>query len=189
MRTFLVTACITAFAFATGAAQRKPSDVPVDFSTSVNFVGPMGAAATNLMIHIDRYTADSDRTTLVDALKQKGYDGFLPALRQAPVVGYIQVKDQKWDVRWAHQQTSDLRQTVTIATDQPIYFVGGGRPDAKPRAGFDMAVIRLDVDTIGMGTGSLAPAARVKPSADGQGVQVDDYAGEPVEITSVKRIH
>ena len=105
MRTFLVTACITAFAFATGAAQRKPSDVPVDFSTSVNFVGPMGAAATNLMIHIDRYTADSDRTTLVDALKQKGYDGFLPALRQAPVVGYIQVKDQKWDVRWAHQQT------------------------------------------------------------------------------------
>jgi hypothetical protein len=189
VRTFLVTACITAFAFATGAAQRKPSDVPVDFSTSVNFVGPMGAAATNLMIHIDRYTADSDRTTLVDALKQKGYDGFLPALRQAPVVGYIQVKDQKWDVRWAHQQTADLRQTVTIATDQPIYFVGGGRPDAKPRAGFDMAVIRLDVDTIGMGTGSLAPAARVKPTADGQGVQVDDYAGEPVEITSVKRIH
>jgi hypothetical protein len=189
VRTFLATACITAFAIAIGAAQRKTSDVPVDFSANVQLVGPMGAAATNLMIHIDRYTSDRDRATLVDALKRDGYQGFLPALRQAPVVGHIQIKDQKWDVRWAHQHTVDLRQTVTVATDQPIYFVGGGRPDAKPGAAYDMAVIRLDVDTIGMGTGSLAPAARVKPSSDGQGVQVDDYAGEPVEITSVKRIH
>jgi len=185
----LATAFITAFALAVGAAQRKPSDVPVDFSASVQLVGPMGAAATNLMIHIDRYTSDSDRTTLVDALKRNGYEGFLPALRQAPVVGYIQIKEQKWDLRWAHQQTDDVRQTVTVATDQPIYFVGGGRPDAKPRTGYDMAVIRLDVDSIGMGKGSFAAAARVKPSSDGQGVQVDDYAGEPAEITSVKRIH
>jgi hypothetical protein len=189
VRTFLATVCITAFALAIGAAQRKPSDVPVDFSANVNLVGPMGAAATNLMIHIDRYTSDRDRATLVDALKRDGYQGFLPALRQAPVVGHIQIKDQKWDVRWAHQHTVDLRQTVTVATDQPIYFVGGGRPDAKPRAGYDMAVVRLDVDSIGMGKGSFAAAARVKPSSDGQGVQVDDYAGEPVEITSVKRIH
>lgn len=189
MRTFLATACITASALAIGAAQRQPSDVPVDFSATVNLVGPMGAAATNLMIHLDRYTSDRDRATLVDALRQNGYQGFLPAFRQAPVVGYIQIKEQKWEVRWAHQQTVDLRQTVTVATDQPIYFVGGGRPDAKPRAGYDMAVIRLDVDSIGMGKGSFAAAARVKPSSDGQGVQVDDYAGQPAEITSVKRLH
>ena len=164
MRTFLATACFALFALTIGVAQRRPSDVPVDFSAAVQLVGPMGAAATNLMIHIDRYTSDRDRTTLVDALKQKGYEGFLPALRQAPVVGYIQIKEQKWDVRWAHQQTVDVQQTVTVATDQPIYFVGGGRPDAKPRAGYDMAVIRLDVDSIGMGKGSFAPAARVKPT-------------------------
>jgi hypothetical protein len=189
VRTFLLTACIAVFALTTSAAQRKPSDVPVDFSANVQLVGPMGAAATNLMIHVDRYTSDRDRTALVDALRQKGYEGFLPVLRQAPVAGYIQIKDQKWELRWAHQQTVDLRQTVTVATDRPIYFVGGGRPDAKPREGYDMAVIRLDVDSIGMGNGSFAAAARVKPSDDGQGVQVDDYAGAPAEITSVKRIH
>jgi hypothetical protein len=189
VRTFLVTACIAALALATDAAQRKPSDVPVDFSASVQLVGPMGAAAANLMIHIDHYTSDRDRAALVDALKQKGYDGFLPAFRQAPVVGYIQIKDQKWDLRWAHEQTVDVRQTVTVATDRPIYFVGGGQPDAKPREGYDMAVIRLDVDSIGMGKGSFAAAARVKPSDDGQGVQVDDYSGAPVEITSVRRLY
>ena len=108
--------------------------------------------------------------------------------RPIGVVGHVVPPDA--DYRHAcRQQTVDVQQTVTVATDQPIYFVGGGRPDAKPRAGYDMAVIRLDVDSIGMGKGSFAPAARVKPTTDGQGVQVADYGGEPAEITSVKRIH
>src|SRR4029453_10194127 len=46
VRTFLLTACIAVFALTTSAAQRKPSDVPVDFSANVQLVGPMGASAT-----------------------------------------------------------------------------------------------------------------------------------------------
>ena len=169
-------------------AQRKPSDVPVDFSASVQMTGPTGSAATTMKIHVERYTDPRDRTSLLNALKTNGYQAFLPAFKRAPVVGYVQIKEQKWDLRWAHQELKDLGQTLTVATAQPIYFVGGGQVDAKPRAGYEMAVIRLELDTIGMGKGTMAPAARVKPTADGNGVQVDDYAETPVPITSASRI-
>jgi hypothetical protein len=81
-----------------------------------------------------------------------------------------------------------LKQTITVATATPIYFVGAGRVDAKPREGFDLGVIRLEVDTIGLGKGNLWPAAKVKPTADAQGVQIDDYGGQAAPITSVRRL-
>lgn len=170
------------------AAQHKPGDVPVDFSASAQGVGALGAVATTLKIHVDRYTADRDRTSLVAALKRDGYQAFLPAFRKVPVIGYVQIKDQKWNLRWASQQTRDVGQTVMVATDQPMFFLGGGGVNPKPRAGYELAVIRLELDTIGMGSGTLAAAARVKPNADATGVEIDDYAEEPLKLTSVTRV-
>ena len=189
MRNPGVIASIVMLLLTAGAAAQpdRTKILPVDFSGTVRIVGPLGAAAADLKVHIDRYTAERDRTSLLAALKRNGFQSFLPALRQAPVVGYVQIKDEKWDLRWAHQEKAGTRQIVTVATDRPIYFAGGGRADAKPRDGFEMAVIRLDVDDVGMGKGSLAGAARVRPSTDGQGVQVDEYAGEPAPITTVMR--
>lgn len=188
LRTVAVAAAVVALVGGGVTAQRKPGDVPVDFSASVQATGALGAIATTLKVHIDRYTEDRDRTALLAALTKNGYQAFLPVFRKVPVVGYVQIKDQKWDLRWAYQQQTNGRQTVTVATDKPIYFFGGGSADAKPRAGYELAVIRLDVDDIGMGKGTLSGAARVKPSGDGQAVEVDDYAGAPVPITTVTRI-
>ena len=47
------------------------------------------------------------------------------------MVGYVQIKEEKWDLRWAHQEMAGTRQIVTVATDRPIYFSGGARADAK----------------------------------------------------------
>jgi hypothetical protein len=172
---------------ATAAVQYKPTDVPVEYSATVQAVGELGAAAASVKVHIDRFTPERDRKALVAALKT-GDDTFLPALRKAPVVGFIEVKDQKGELRWAHQEVRDLGQVVTVATAAPVFFAGGGRADARPRAGYDMAIIRLDLDTIGMGKGTFASAARVKPNADATGVEVDDYGGTPLPITTVTRL-
>src|SRR5262249_41502175 len=179
---------IVALTAAFPVAQHKATDVPVDFNATINATGSTGTVATTIKVHVDRYTSDRDRQSLLDSLRRDGYQAFLPAFRKAPVVGYVQIKDQKWDLRGAHHETSDKGQTVTVATDQPIYFIGGGRVDAKPRAGYEMGIVRLEVDGIGMGSGTIAAAARVKPSADGAGVDVDDYADTPTKITMVTRI-
>ena len=170
------------------AGQRKPGDVPADYSAILQVVGQLGAASASMRVHIDGYTTDGDRTTLLNALRLNGYQAFLPAFRKLPAVGYVQVNEQKWNLRWAQQQPRELGLVITAATDQPIDVVGGGNLDAKPRAGYEMAVIRFEVDTIGMGTGTMAAAARIKPTADATSVEVDDYATTPLTITSVRRI-
>jgi hypothetical protein len=180
------------FLFATAVAalaagQHKPGDVPVDFTAKVNIDGSVGTAATSLTVHIASYTDDRDRTALLAALRRNGYQAFLPAFRKVPIVGYVQIRDKKWNLRWAQQQPLGQGQLITAATDEPIYFIGGGNVDAKPRAGFELAVIRLELGAAGSGTGTFAPAARVKPNKDVTSVEVRDYAGEPVKITSVTR--
>ena len=44
--------------------------------------------------------------------------------------------------------------TISVVTDAPIFFVGGGSPDAKPRAGYELAVLQLKMDSSGIGEGT-----------------------------------
>ena len=72
-----------------------------------------------------------------------------------------------------------------LITDEPMYFLGGGSKDAKPRAGYEVGVIQMEVDAAGSGTGSVAAAAKVKPGEDG--VVVDDYGDQRIEIAKDRR--
>ena len=58
--------------------------------------------------------------------------------------------------------------------------------NAPPRAGFEVAVLQLQVDATGRGKGTMAGAARVRPDGEG-GVVLDDYADEPIALTNVTR--
>ena len=73
-----------------------------------------------------------------------------------------------------------------MVTDRPIFFVGGGAPGARPRTGFDVAVLRMEVDEIGFGSGVMTGAARLRLAPDG-GVQIDDYAEQPIRLVTVTR--
>jgi len=115
-----------------------------------------------------------------------GFPGFLPALRSAPEVGYVEMNGRKTKVRWARQEPAEKGRTITIVTESPLAFVGGAAVDAKPRKGYEVAVIRLDVDQIGLGTGSMAAAARVRPGGP-TGVQIDDYAETPLKLVTVRK--
>ena len=92
-----------------------------------------GVASAPLTIQVDRYTQDADRKAMQEALRVGGYPGFLTALRKAPVVGHVQAGDRKIPVRWARQVPDGQGRTISIVTDAPIFFVGGGNPDAKPQ--------------------------------------------------------
>jgi len=52
-------------------------------------------------------------------------------------------------------------------------------------ASFDVAVIQLLLDPSGLGDGTMAAAARVKPGE--AGVDVEAYEGDPVKLLSIMR--
>lgn len=184
----LVLIAILALAASPRAGQSpRNTGAPETFSANAQVKGAAGAIAATIQIQIQRYTPDFDRNAVESALKGGGYPAFLTALRKAPEVGTVAVGDQKFAIRYAHELKTAKGRTITLVTDKPVFFVGGGSAEAKPRAGYEVAGIRMEVDDVGLGSGSMAAAARIKPGPDGVGVQVDDYAEEPIKLVTVSR--
>jgi hypothetical protein len=183
----LVPAVLLIVAAAPGVLLSQSRGAPETFSANLHATGASAAtAAATIQISISRYTPDADRTAVENALKTGGYPAFVTALRKAPIVGTVSAGDQKWTIRWARERPTGKGRSIVVVTDQPVFFVGGGRVDAKPRAGYEIALIQLQVDEVGLGNGSMAAAARVRPGGE-SGVQIDDYAETPIKLVTVVR--
>jgi hypothetical protein len=166
---------------------QEPQHAPETFAAQAQAENRAGVTASApILIHLERYTPAFDRTAVEDALRFNGYLGFVPALRKAPDVGYVEAAGRKVTIRWARETPSDTGRTIVVVTDKPLAFVGGGPTDAKSRVGYEVAVIQLKVDGHGSGTGTMAAAARVKPGGE-TGVQIDDYAETPIALAMVTR--
>lgn len=174
---------------ASPSAQQSPRNVgaPETFTANAQAKGAAGAIAATIQIQINRYTPDFDRTSVETALKGGGYPSFLAAIRKAPEVGSVGIGDQKFAIRYAREEKTAKGRTITVVTDKPMFFVGGGRTDAKPRAGYEVGAIQMMVDDVGLGSGTMTGAARIKPGPQGVGVEVDDYADEPIKLVTVSR--
>ena len=81
---------------------------------------------------------------------------------------------------------TDKGRLLTIVADQPILFLGAGVPGAKPKDGYDFAIIDIEVGATGSGSGTLAPAAKVTVKQDV--FVVEDYGAELVRLTAVKKV-
>jgi hypothetical protein len=177
------------FCDAAPAAAQQPQNAgaPETFSARAQAENSAGAAVSApILIHVERFTPDFDRAAVQEALRVGGYPGFLTALRKAPNVGYVELGGRKTMIRWARQAPSDTGRTIVVVTERPVAFIGG-QADAKPRAGYEVAVIQLKVDGQGNGAGTMAAAARVRPGGE-TGVQIDDYAAEaPITLMKVTR--
>jgi hypothetical protein len=179
-RLALVIVTCAAFPLGVQGQDKKLPTGPEEFSINAQTSADAGALASQFVIAIDRYSTDKERDVLATALKQGGYPAFLPALRKAPLVGHVKAGTQQFDIRYAFQRPATSTPTgggrsIVIVTDKPVYFVGGGAVQAKAREGYEVAVAQFDVDEVGLGEGTMAMAARVKPGGPA-GVQIDDYA-------------
>jgi len=183
----LVVASVSVSAGSAAPQSKKKGAGPETFNGKARVGTSSAVADATFTVQIDQYTADKDLKVMEQALQSGGSDGFVQALKKAPVAGHLKIGDRSFTIRWAKQVTTPKGRTISIVTDGPVFFVGAGLPDAKPRAGYDVAVAKLDIDTAGLGEGIIALAAKVKPSGQ-TGVEIQDYATEPVKLVSVMRV-
>ena len=164
---------------AIGAAQSTKPTAPESFRANGQILGAAGGAASA------KYTSDADHEALLKALSA-GNEAFLAALKKAPKIGSVTIGKTVVDVKWARQKPQGVGRRIALCTDAPVFFAGAGAVDAKPTAGYDLAVVEFTVDSVGLGKGSMAPAAKVKPGGV-NGIQVDDYSGKRIDLVTVSR--
>jgi hypothetical protein len=171
-----------------GAQAAGPTTgAPEIFNATASAKNATSAISGALEVRVTRYTPDFDRRTVEEALRFGGYPRFLTALRNAPEVGQLVLgSGQPYAIRYARETVDAGNRTIIVVTDRPVFFVGSGRADAKPRAGFEVAVLQIQLDATGRARGTMAAAARVRPNGDG-GVLLDDYAEEPIALTNITR--
>lgn len=170
---------------AIGAAQSTKPTAPESFRANGQILGAAGGAASAIDIKVDKYTSDADHEALLKALSA-GNEAFLAALKKAPKIGSVTIGKTVVDVKWARQKPQGVGRRIALCTDAPVFFAGAGAVDAKPTAGYDLAVVEFTVDSVGLGKGSMAPAAKVKPGGV-NGIQVDDYSGKRIDLVTVSR--
>ena len=167
------------------ATQHIGTTAPESFRANAQVKGSDSAGAATLVIAVTRYNTEKDRAGLQQALKT-GNDAFLAALRKMPAVGSITAGGKKFPVHYAFQQTTDKGRSIVVVTGEPVFFVGGGAATAKPREGYDVAVAQFQVDSVGLGNGAMAAAAKVKPGGPA-GVEIEDYGTGAIKLVTVTR--
>ena len=183
----LVVAVLLSATAALPPGQSYKNTAPESFRANAQAIEGIGGLAAALAFQVDAYTPDADRERLLAALKSGGSPAFVEALKKEKAVGYVQSGDRRIAVRYARATpTAGGGRRIVLMTDAPAYFVGGGALDAAPKTGYDVAVIEFEVDSVGLGSGSMAAAARVKAGGPA-GVQIDDYAKQPIKLVTVSR--
>jgi hypothetical protein len=168
-------------------AQSVKNTAPESFKANGQITGAAGGAASEMVFQIDKYTSDADHAAMVKALKDGGNAAFLAALKKAPKIGTVTLGGRPTEIRWARTSPVDAdHRRVVFVTDKPVYFAGAGAVDAKPTAGYDIAVVEFTIDSVGLGSGTMAPAAKVKPGGP-SGVEVEDYSGKRITLMTVTR--
>jgi hypothetical protein len=175
-------ACLltTASVFAQGAARES-------FTATATVKTAGGSAATSpVQVTVDRKMSQAEADTMLAAFKTGGAAALRKALEGVPPTGSVRLGNAApTPTRLTIERPTEKGRLLTIVTDKPILFLGAGLPDAKSKTGYDFAIIDLEVDANGAGSGTLAPAAKVTVK---QGAfVVEDYAGELVRLTSVTR--
>lgn len=146
-----------------------------------------GATATApVRVTVTRTMSPEEAAKFTSALQTGGSAALRTALSGVPPTGSIQVgSGAPTPTRLTLDRTTDRGRLLTIVTDQPILFLGAGLPGARPKEGYDFAVLDLDVDRTGAGSGMLAPAAKIRVS-DGA-IVVEDYGAEAIRLAGVKK--
>jgi hypothetical protein len=174
-------ACVmTVAAFAPQGRQGTAETFTADASVK-RANGPQASA--KLTATIRTWATDAERDALVAAVKQGG-SAARELLAKRANAGTIEVGSGPTPIKYAYARSVGSGRLITLVTAQPIHYVGGDAPNAKPKAGYDLGLVLLQVEGSAPGTGEVAPAAKVKVDDKGA-IVTEDYGADAVRLTNV----
>jgi hypothetical protein len=182
MRT-LVKSGFLALAVAALAASITAARVaPESFSGTASVKRGAASASAPVTITVTRYSSEDEIAGVKKAAREGGA-ALRKALSALGDAGSIQLGERRTVVKLAAERSTGAGRLITVLTAEPIVFLGAGIPQAKPQAGFEVAIAMLDLDKAG-GKGELAPAAKVGID-DGGAITIEDYGATVVWLNDL----
>lgn len=182
LRKFVSTWAIGATCLAAAAGAQAPETFTAD-ATVKHATG--GEASAKVTIVIRSFATDAERDALVAAVKQGG-TAARDLLAARPDAGSIEAGPTTTAIKYAYARTVGSGRLITAVTAEPIHFVGGDLPGAKPKTGYDLGFALLQVEGAAPGTGEMAPAAKVRVDAQ-NAIVTEDYGAAVVRLSNVIR--
>jgi hypothetical protein len=135
---------------------------------------------------VEKWSPDGDRDALLKVFVDKGQDAMLRELQRRPKLGYLKLPNTLgWDIHYAVQQPlPDGGRRVVIVTDRPIGMGEAIRDSRSTDYPFTMIEIRFNSE--GVGVGKLSTGTKINKSKDGQHLELETWATEPVRLSEVK---
>lgn len=177
-------AIVIAAVAAVGAAAAAQS--AETFTATANVKKGGVSATAPVKVTVTRYADDGERAAVVKAVRAGGAASLQKLLSAARDAGTIQLGDVSTPVKFASQRPTADGRLVTVVTAKPMLALGGGVPQAKSVAGFDVAIAMFEVKNGNAGVGDLSPAAKVAID-DGGALVIEDYGATVVWLNSIAR--
>ena len=113
-----------------------------------------------VVITIKRIMSEFEANKYANAYRKGGDAALRAALVDIPTTGTVQLgKGKPTPTRITVERKTDKGRRLMIITDRPLLFLGASLPDAKPKTGYNFAVIDLLFDEKGAASGTIATAA------------------------------
>src|SRR5215510_15728276 len=77
------------------------AEYPITLIARASFTGAETTITSTLTITVERLMEPDNRTSVLDGLKYRGYQGFMDALRTKPVIGQVGNKSGHVDLKYA----------------------------------------------------------------------------------------
>jgi hypothetical protein len=157
---------------------------PEEFTAIAIVNNNLASGAGTVVIRINRWSTEAERTRLIETLQKKGPEKLLDELQDMRSVGTIRTPDSlAYDLRYANQRPGeDGGRQIVLATDRPIGFWEAVR---QPRTiQYPFTVIQMQMGREGKGKGTLSYATKI--IARGDTVELENFATQPVMLTEVR---
>lgn len=143
--------------------------------------------ASTVEIVVERWSTDSQRDQLFNALVEKGPEKLLDALQKLPRVGYIRTPNSiGYDLHFARKNPLDEGgEQIVIATDRYISFWEARN---RPRTiDYPFTVVEMRINRDGVGEGKMSLATKITFDKNKKLLELENYGTQPVLLQNVKR--
>lgn len=162
------------------------ADVPVQYSATAFFTsGGLNGKSFGLKIYINGFSSPAEVQQVATTLQKDGPDAVLKILEKMDNGGVAPTGSVRTKFAVIYSKPTATGVRIVMLTDRKITF-----PEARYSTrskDYKFGIVVLNLDRNGKGTGSMAPACKIKFNKKNE-LQIEHYGQNPLRLANVEKL-